>query len=395
MVKRGLSSRERMLQALRRKEPDYVPCSFMIFAALQQRCKDQFEFVSRQLELGLDARVELPELPFRFHPDVKVKEGRQKRRKGGSILLKEYTTPKGKLAAKVRQTPDWPYGDHVPLFNDYLAPRSRKFLITEERDLESLVYLFAEPSEEDIIAFRQHAESLKRFASEKGLLVSGGWRSRGPEKGIDKDGGVMGADALMWLCGMENALLWVLEKPEIIQRLLEIVSDWNRKRMAIYLDEGVDLLVRRGWYEGTDLWSPALYRKFIFPYLKEEIEMVHGAGAKFGYIMTSGVMPLLDDFLELGIDVLIGVDPVQGKGTDLRILKEKLGGSVCLWGGVNGFLTIENGEKEEVQKAIQSAISILGPGGGFILSPVDNVTDASERARDNVRTMIETWQQAR
>ncbi|GAI40076.1 unnamed protein product, partial [marine sediment metagenome] len=115
------------------------------------------------------------------------------------------------------------------------------------------------------------------------------------------------------------------------------------------------------------------------------------AGAKFGYIITSGVMPLLDDFLELGIDVLIGVDPVQGKGTDLKLLKEKLGGKICLWGGVNGFLTIEKGKEKEVQDAVEKSISILGPK-GFILSPVDNVTNNSKRTWNNVKTMIKTWE---
>jgi len=181
-----------------------------------------------------------------------------------------------------------------------------------------------------------------------------------------------------------------LEEPETIQELLQIISEWNMKRMEIYLEEGIDLLVRRAWYESTDLWSPSLYRKFFFPLLKKEVELVHQVGAKFGYIMTSGIMPLLNDFLELGIDVLIGVDPLEGKGTNLKLLKERLGEKICLWGGVNGFLTIERGEEKEVKETVEKSISILGPQ-GFILSPVDSVTDNSERTWNNVKTMIKAW----
>jgi len=180
------------------------------------------------------------------------------------------------------------------------------------------------------------------------------------------------------------------EEPETIQELLQIISEWNMKRMEIYLEEGIDLLVRRAWYESTDLWSPSLYRKFFFPLLKKEVELVHQVGAKFGYIMTSGIMPLLNDFLELGIDVLIGVDPLEGKGTNLKLLKERLGEKICLWGGVNGFLTIERGEEKEVKETVEKSISILGPQ-GFILSPVDSVTDNSERTWNNVKTMIKAW----
>jgi len=389
-MERKSSSRERMLTALENKESNYIPCSFMIFSALEEECKNQFEFIERQLELGLDVKVELPELPFRFHPEVKVKEWKEKT-ESGDLLHKEYHTPSGKLNCIVRKTEDWPYGDSVPLFNDYLVPRCQKFLIEKREDLEPLRYLFSKPTADDISIFREQANKLKKFATRKGLLVSGGWRfSFGSEKGIDRDGGTMGADALLWLCGIERAILLAMEEPETIQELLQIISEWNMKRMEIYLEEGIDLLVRRAWYESTDLWSPSLYRKFFFPLLKKEVELVHQVGAKFGYIMTSGIMPLLNDFLELGIDVLIGVDPLEGKGTNLKLLKERLGEKICLWGGVNGFLTIERGEEKEVKETVEKSISILGPQ-GFILSPVDSVTDNSERTWNNVKTMIKAW----
>ena len=380
--------------ALNNREADYIPCSFMIFTALEERCKNQFEFIEKQLNLGLDAKVELPELPIRFHPEVKIKEWKEKS-KEGYLLYKDYFTPKGALRSIVKKTDDWPYNNSVPLFNDYLTPRSRKFLITSKEDLKSLDYLFSEPTKDDILNFREKVKKLKRLAQNRGLLVSGGWRSDGPEMEINRDAGTMGADALMWLCGVERMLLWAMDEPETIEELLKMISNWNIKRIKVYLEEGIDLLIKRAWYESTDLWSPSLYRKFIFPLLKKEVDLTHQAGVKFGYIMTSGVMPLLDDLLNSGIDVLIGVDPIQGRGTNLKELKEKLGGRICLWGGVNGFLTIERGTKKEVEDAVSKAISILGPGGGFILSPVDNVTDTSEATWNNVKVMIDTWKKLR
>jgi len=186
-MERKSSSRERMLTALENKESNYIPCSFMIFSALEEECKNQFEFIERQLELGLDVKVELPELPFRFHPEVKVKEWKEKT-ESGDLLHKEYHTPSGKLNCIVRKTEDWPYGDSVPLFNDYLVPRCQKFLIEKREDLEPLRYLFSKPTADDISIFREQANKLKKFATRKGLLVSGGWRfSFGSEKGIDRE----------------------------------------------------------------------------------------------------------------------------------------------------------------------------------------------------------------
>ena len=397
--KSRMSSRERMLAALDSKEPDYVPCSFMIFTALRERCSDEFEFVERELQLGLDARVSLPDLPIRFAPPVSTEEWKEHPPEEERPLLhKEYHTPAGKLTAVVRQTEDWPHGDHIPLFDDYLAPRSSKFLITEPKDLPALRQLLAPPEDEDIKNFREAARSAKKFAEDKGLLLTGGWSS-GPRpentRAIGSDPGTMGIDALMWLCGPVNPLYWAYDQPEFLQELIRIIALWNRRRMEIILDVGVDLLIKRAWYEGCDFWSPALYRKFIAPVLKEDIKLTHQAGARFGYIITSGIMPLLDDFLKLGIDVIIGIDPVQGKGTDMRLLKETLDGKICLWGGVNGFITIEGGRPEEIRKAVKEAIENLAPGGGFILSPVDNVRDTSKETWQNVLTFIKAWKEFR
>ncbi|HIE28825.1 TPA: hypothetical protein EYP66_16235 [Candidatus Poribacteria bacterium] len=395
-MKQELSSRERMLEAIYHREADYVPCCFMIFAALKSRCKDRYEFVEKQLEIGLDATVDLPMspsdvefdhsdipgLPVRYHPEVKIREWCEERTgEQYPVLFKEYHTPSGILSTVVNRTEDWPHGDHVPFLDDYLIPRSQKFLVENREDLEVLRYLLAPPTAGDIRAFREDAQKAKKFAAKHGLLITGG-------RGV-------GIEAASWLYGLQNIIIAAMDEPGFVEEFAELLYNWNRHRMEVFLDAGIDLFIRRGWYEGTDFWSPRLYRQFIFPHLKKEIEMAHQAGAKFGYIMTSGSMPLLDIFVEAGLDVLIGVDPIQGKGTDLTIMKRKLKGKVCLWGGVNGFVTVELGSKVEVREAVHNAIRTLAPGGGFILSPVDNIRDTSEETWENVMAMVEAWKDMR
>jgi hypothetical protein len=391
-----MTSRERMLAALECGEPDYVPACFMIFAALRGQCADEWEFVERQLEMGLDAVVRVPlisptakidygdlrGLPARFADEVEVRTRREEAPgERYPLLHKEYRTPAGTLTAVVNETEDWPYGEHVPLFDDYICPRARTFPVNDIEDLAALRYLLTAPAAQDVDALHAQAKEARRFADERGVLVEGGW-------------GVAG-DALGWLCGFENAMLAAIDRPELIEELLGLIAQWNRRRMEVVLDTGVDLFVRRGWYEGADFFSPPMYRRFIVPALKREVELAHQAGANFGYILTTGMMPLLDILLEVGIDVLIGIDPVQGRGTDMAATNAKLGGRMCVWGGVNGFITIERGTEEDVRSAVHEAIEALGPGGGLILSPVDNVRADDETARRNARTFIDAWKHSR
>ncbi|HID12030.1 MAG TPA: hypothetical protein EYP17_12150, partial [Candidatus Latescibacteria bacterium] len=295
-----LSSRERMLMAISGERPDHVPCSFMIFRALRNKCENIFEFAERQMELGIDARMDfgiepapwyhtdLHGLPVRFHPEVEIREWREDRPdERYPVLCKEYITPAGVLRTEVHKTEDWPYEDRVPFMEDHIVPRSIKHLIARREDLEPLKYLLIPPADEDVREFRGRHRKVREFAERHGLLVVGGWG--------------VGLDALAWLFGLQGLLFLSMDDPEFLRDLAELIGEWNVKRMEPFLEAGVDLFVRRGWYEGADLWSPALFRRFVFPYLRREAELAHQAKAKFGYILTTGVMPLVDLLIEAGV----------------------------------------------------------------------------------------------
>ena len=391
----SLSSRERMLAALSCDKPDYVPCCFMIFKALRDRCANDFEIFDMQLDLGLDVRVELPEIPARFDSGVTTHTWKEKAdNQSVSLLRKEHRTPSGTLTAVVRQTADWIHGDDVPLFDDYVAPRSVKFRVTGPEDLAALRHLLVSPSDDAIASFRQSAEKYRRYARRKGLLLCGGWRPwlANPEHLLGNEGSAMvGIDALMWLCGATAPLYWAYDQPQFLEELIDIISVWDRRLMEIYLDVGAELIVERAWYSSADYWSPNLYRKFIVPVLRDKVDRTHEAGAKFGYIMTTGSKPLLDEILELNIDVLIGVDPLQDTTMDLSALARRAGDRMCLWGGVNAPLCVQSGTPAEIWAAVEEAIATCGRRGGFVLSPVDNIEDTSQETWENVLEFIEAW----
>jgi hypothetical protein len=384
-----MSSRQRLLAALNRQQPDHVPCSFMLYNALKERCSSYTEFIERQLEMGLDAVVQIPlrppgvsndyynlhGLPVTYHPQVRVKEWVEERPGGSNrLLVKEYHTPAGVLRTEVNQTSDWRYGDHVPFLDDYLIPRSHKFLVTAAADLPALRCLLVPPTPQEIAAFRQESQPALDLARQKDLLVAGGWG--------------VGADLVGWIYGLEQMAFAVYDAPEMLTEMLAIIAAWNRQRMQVVLEAGVDLYIKRAWYENLDFWTPRTWRRFIYPILAEDAALAHRHGARFGYIITSNCMPLLPLFAELGIDVLIGVDPMQW---DLAETKQELGGRVALWGGVNGHLTVEQGFPEQVRAGVDLAMQQLAPGGGFILSPVDNVREDTPTARANVTALIDEW----
>ena len=386
-----LTSRQRLLRALALQETDHVPCCFMSFTALRKRHdENMFELAKAERAMGLDSmlfipvapRPERPDhpdlrgLPIRFHPDVETKEWREKVEGDFDILHKEYDTPGGRLTTSVRLSEDWPYGNHIPFIGDYQVPRAIKQLITEPKELDALLHFLTPPQESDIARFMKEAQEARAFAEEHGVLLAGGWG--------------VGMDMANWLCGMENLMMSTMQQPSFVADLLEMIHVWNMQRMEVILSAPVDLYIRRAWYEGCDFVTPGFYREAILPRLKAEVDLAHEHGARFGYICSSGTKPMHDFHLEAGIDVLIGVDPVQDTRMDLALLKERVGDRMCLWGGVSGAVTVEMGTEEEVRLAVRQAVETLGPA-GFILSPVDNITVDAPKTWHNIAVFVEEW----
>jgi len=390
----SVSSRERMLQSINLMEPDHIPCALMSFTAMRRRVnEDMYALAKAELDLGLDSflfipslgrplRPEHPELrglPLHFHQDVETIEWQGTGQYKRTILHKRYRTPAGELTTSVRLSEDWPHGDHIPFIDDFQVSRALKPLITEQSDLEALQFLFTPPLPEDIRVYAQEVERAHAFVKENGLLLVGGWG--------------VGMDMANWLCGVQNLMTLNMTDESFIQDLLEMIHRWNLERMKVVLEGKVDLYIRRAWYEGCDFVTPSFYNKVILPGLKREVELAHEYGAKFGYICSSGLEPMLDHFLEAGIDVLIGVDPVQGTYSRLAVIKEKLRERVCLWGGFSGAVTIEMGTENEVRAAVRQAIEQLGPT-GLILSPIDNITVDEPRTWQNLDTMMDEWKRS-
>lgn len=262
--------------------------------------------------------------------------------------------------------------------DDYIIPRARKLLVTGIEDLSAFQYLLSSPTGEEIADFQTQAKSALEQAHKHGLAVAGGWG--------------VGADLIGWVAGFENIIYATFDQPEYVRELLEMIGRWNRKRMEVVLDAGVDLFIKRAWYENCDFWTPATWKNFLLPELEADVDLAHQAGAKFGYIITSNAMPLLEMIAGAGVDVVIGVDPQEW---NLEQTRQQLGGECCLWGGVNGHLTVEMGSPDDVELEVEQAMKILAPGGGFILSPVDNVRQDTPTAQRNTDILIDMWKRLR
>lgn len=137
--------------------------------------------------------------------------------------------------------------------------------------------------------------------------------------------------------------------------------------------------------------SPLMFRRFIKPSLTRFIQQAHEYGQKVMYHTCGAVRPLIPDFIEMGVDIL---DPIQvsARGMDPLELKQSYGDVLCFHGGLDIQTVLSGGTPDQVRAEVERLLQIMGPGGGFILAPTNNVMP--ETPAENITAMYRTAQSA-
>ncbi len=368
-----MNSRERILAAIRREPVDRVPLYLRLWSMhegadnIPFNWQNQVTRAESLLKLGVDDTLLLePPLGYTEEYNANLAQGIMTTvtqlppaEKGDKPRLqKVYETPDGPLTITVKISKDWIHGNDIMLFSDFNLPRQSEAIIKDIDDVKRLRHLLAKPTPEQLEEFHQRSKTIHCEAERLGVAIDGGWSALG--------------DSAVWLCGINNIYRWQMRRPELLEALFDVLLEWEMMRTELVLKEGIDVMVYMAWYEGTVFWTPKNFRRFIKPRLAQLVNKCHSKGVSFRYIITKDWKSMQDDLLDLGIDCITGIDPVQDK-IDLKEVKQQIGHKLCLMGGINAAVMLTQWSDDQIRNAIDQAIEILSPGNGFILFPVDNI----------------------
>ena len=178
-----------------------------------------------------------------------------------------------------------------------------------------------------------------------------------------------------YLRGFEQFAVDLAQDQDMAHALLRRVTDYNLARYGRFLEIVGDVLDvvlfcdDIGGQQGL-LISPRMYRNMIKPYHAELLAMIK-AHCRARIIMHScgSIMPILDDFIEIGADILNPVQ-VSAKGMDTIELKRRFGERVVFWGAIDTQHILPYGNPEEVRAEVQRRAGDLGRSGGYVVAPV-------------------------
>jgi uroporphyrinogen decarboxylase len=178
---------------------------------------------------------------------------------------------------------------------------------------------------------------------------------------------------LAWhLTGLEKYMVDMASEEEYIEKLNDKVENFTAGIAEQLVKAGVDAI-----WMGEDLGSqistlisPVMWReRFKFRH-ERTIRKLKSINPEIIIIMHSdgAVAPLLDDFIEMGINVYNPVQP-NVAGSDPQELADKYGGKICFFGGLDQQSMMPKGDMAEIEKDMRFRAGILGKNGGYLMAP--------------------------
>lgn len=330
-----MTSEERVIRALQRREPDRVPT---------------FEWdINRRVGRALTGSDDPLEIVERLDLDgIAVRPDYEKKAAGPDTFVDEWGIRRratGELIAMVTASP-----------------------IRELADQAG--YRFPDPGAPHRFAALERAA--RRFGGRRAVVLS--------VRDVFSD--------IRDLVGYENALVGLLAGREHFARLLDRAMAYNRalariarERLGVgIIATGDDVADSRGLIMG-----PQVYFELLAPRFREVVRGFKDLGYTCIKHSDGDVRDLLDHWIESGVDCIDPIDP--SAGLDIGAIKSRYGGRVCLKGNIDCQRTLVSGSEEEVRAEVRDCIRRAGRGGGLILSS-SNTIHSGVRP-ENYRAMLE------
>ncbi len=186
-----------------------------------------------------------------------------------------------------------------------------------------------------------------------------------------------------WLSmGLENFSVALFENRTFVETVLDRYVDWAVIVAERVCEMGFDVFVSTDdmAFKTAPFFSPKVFRDLVLPRyqrIRQKITLpwiIHSDG---------NLLPFVDDLLSVGISA---IHPNEKGALDIRMMKERYGKRICLVGNVD-LNILGMGTPSEVDDEVRQLVRDVGPGGGYMVSSGNSL--AGYLLPENVLAMSE------
>ena len=163
----------------------------------------------------------------------------------------------------------------------------------------------------------------------------------------------------------EESWMNLILQPEICRKIAELRQKQLVREVQFFAKLGVDGIMPCGDLGSSMglMASPQIYREMVYPVHKAHVAEAHRRGLKVLKHCCGHTWPVIDELAEL-YDAYEGIQ--ASAGMDIRKLKRRVGGRLCLWGGI-WHEHIILGTPQDIRDDARYAFQHAAPGGGYIM----------------------------
>ena len=328
---RGMTSRERVLAAAHRRQPDRVPrdlswgLSPRVARVFTEKTglTDPLAFFKVDTRLVDQPRTRLAGRHARYHaPGARVDEwGIANETSSDASLHFTHIVSPLRAARRVEEIADYP----LP---DFDAPYRTEGLAAE--------------------VTRIHAAGLAACAPVACTIYEVAWQIR----------------------GLEELLTDMMMQPEMADCLYDRIAALRTAQVQAYVRAGCDILMLGDDVSAQTgmIMSPATWRRFFKPRLAGIIAAARAIapGLPVFYHTDGDCRAIIEELIEIGVTIL---NPVQPECMDPAEIKRLYGGRLAFWGTIGIQGTLPFGTPAEVRREVKGRMESVGRDGGFLIGP--------------------------
>ena len=352
-----MTSKERMMIALRRGKPDRLPVSV-----------HQWQPYHLQTHLG---GISALQAFAKFGMDAQIQYFQDMGQFWATDDCARFATPQWQDEAKaiitVPERRVYHHTIHTPRGTlTYRTAGDRKttwiteYLIKRDQDIELIERFMPVPVLDPVPVTRAHDE-----VGDAGILRGFVWG--------DQAGCWQHACCLM---DVNELIFCCVDKPDWVHRLLGILLEKKMRFIESMKGAKFDLVETGGGAASSTVISPRLHEEFCLPYDRKMHDALHELGFLVTYHTCGGTVGLEELIAANGCDASETLAPPSiGGNQEPWEFARKMRGRVALIGGVDQFNVVTDGPAAKIRSKVFELFEKVGKNGGYICSLSDHFFD--------------------
>jgi uroporphyrinogen decarboxylase len=172
--------------------------------------------------------------------------------------------------------------------------------------------------------------------------------------------------------GVETAMVNLATRPELFECAVKCIHERYMGLLRSGLGAarghvdicwlGDDFSTQESMFLSPDHW-----RRFIRPYLAEQVEFARGQGMLVLYHSCGALRPVIGDLIDIGVNCL-EVFQTTARGMDAVSIAREFGGRLAFYGGMDIQGLLSYGTTTDVRAEVAANVRAFGERGGYVVA---------------------------